>query len=81
MTDVKARAAARHGQGNRMLIGQDLEEVSVVPAGLLAPGGNAALGRGLAAQEVEGHTPQDRQHERISTKDGVLPCQDHPMFL
>ena len=36
-------------QGNRILIGQDLEQVAVVPAGLLAPGGDAALGRGLPA--------------------------------
>ena len=36
-------------QSNRILIGQDLEQVPVVPAGLLAPGGDAALGGGLAA--------------------------------
>lgn len=36
-------------QGNRMLIGQDPEQVPVVPAGLFAPGGDAALGCGLPA--------------------------------
>jgi len=38
----------------------DLEQVVVVPAGLLASGGDAALGRGLAAQEVEDQAAQDR---------------------
>ncbi len=46
-------------QGNRILIGQDLEQVAVVPAGLLALGGDAALGRGLAAQQIEGQSAQD----------------------
>ena len=43
-----------------MLMGQDLEEVPVIPAGLLALGSDAALGRGLAAEEVEGQAAQGR---------------------
>ncbi len=44
-----------------MLIGEDLEQVPVVPAGLLAPGGDAALGGGLAARQIEGQASQEGQ--------------------
>ncbi len=56
---VRSLAVALQDQGNRILIGQDLEQVAVVPAGLLALGGDAALGRGLAAQQIEGQSAQD----------------------
>src|SRR4051794_23410399 len=48
-------------QGNRVLIGEDLEEVSLIPAGLEAFGFDAHLGGGLPAQEIEGQVAEHRE--------------------
>ena len=45
------------GQGNRILWGEQLPEVAVVPSGPFAPGGKTAPGLPVPAQQIEGHAP------------------------